>query len=349
VKRRRRPACGAATLLVLAFAAHAVPAAPQAAAPGPLTVRLGPLRVHSATPGGARLARRLAETAAASLEFPALPPDLLRDGPPIHIYIAADAEDWHRLTGGRVPDWGAGVTIRNPERIVLPGFAARRGSTPDLERTLRHELAHVALGRYLGPALIPRWFDEGYARWAAGEWDMQAAWDLRVAFMMHRAPPLDSLTLDWPAAAAEAQLAYALGTTAVAYLVDRSGERGLRLFLERWRETTSMEQALRRTYGVTSSQFEEHWRAWVRKRYGWLFMVSHSLVFWALVVLATLILFMPRRARDRRRLEVLRDTELPDQPAWWLEPADEGGTGGDPPGGEAGPDAAEEPRGGGTT
>ncbi|MFP5355115.1 MAG: hypothetical protein ACLGIK_08170, partial [Gemmatimonadota bacterium] len=48
----------------------------------------------------------------------------------------------------------------------------RRASSDagDPIRVLRHELAHLALHEYLGD-LPTRWFDEGYASYAAGEWD----------------------------------------------------------------------------------------------------------------------------------------------------------------------------------
>ncbi len=81
-----------------------------------------------------------------------------------------------------------------------------------------------------------QWFDEGYAEWASGGWSAGEGWRLRVAFALGKAPPLDSLTLGWPRDRASAELAYLLSATAVEYLIQESGERGLRLFLERWRD-----------------------------------------------------------------------------------------------------------------
>ena len=50
--------------------------------------------------------------------------------------------------------------------------------------------------------------------------------------------------------------------------------------------------ALARTYGITAGQLEEDWRAWVRRRFGWLLVLSHSVVLWVslgmLLMLATL-------------------------------------------------------------
>jgi hypothetical protein len=138
-------------------------------------------------------------------------------------------------------------------------------------------------------------------------------------------PPLDSLVLDWPRDQAQAELAYLLSATAVEYLVSESGERGLRIFLESWREASSFPASLQRVYGVTPGQFEEDWKKYVRKRYGWLFVLSHSAIFWLSLALALLVLVRIRRGRDREGMARLRAGEPPDQPAYWTEGAG-GGT-----------------------
>ena len=271
-------------------------------------------------PGGEALARNLAGAVRAMAPLPALPHDVLAVGDPIDIYLAPDPARFDSLTGGRAPEWGAGVAMPGAGIIVLPAYGSRRGAPHGLARVLRHELAHIAIARHTAPARVPRWFDEGYARWAAGEWDADSAWQLRMAFALHRAPPLDSLSLEWPRAEAEARIAYLLATSAVAYLVEHGGVEGLELLLRRWRDSGSFDAALRDTYGRTVSQFEAEWVRVVKRRYGWLFALSHSVVFWAFGASLLLALFAIRRRRDRSRLERLRATEPPDDPAYWLDP-----------------------------
>jgi hypothetical protein len=116
-----------------------------------------------------------------------------------------------------------------------------------------------------------------------------------------RAPPLDSLTLDWPAEAADARIAYLLSASAVAFLIERSGERGLRIFLERWRDEQDFEAAFRAIYGRTLGQFEADWRRHVRRTYGWGVLLGHSVIFWGIAALILLVLFgVPRPARASR-------------------------------------------------
>jgi hypothetical protein len=178
------------------------------------------------------------------------------------------------------------------------------------------------LERALRPAAVPRWFTEGYATWAAGQLDLEAGWILRLAFLTGRAPPLDSLTLTWPGDATEARIAYLLSASAVEYLHEHGGERALRIFFERWAESGRMEEALRSTYGLGFGQFEKYWSEQVRARYGWLLFFAQASVAWAILTALVLILFVIRRRRDRRRhRQRLRDNELPDAPAFWLESA----------------------------
>jgi hypothetical protein len=228
-----------------------------------------------------------------------------------------------RLTGGAVPEWSGGVAIPAQNAIVIPVYARQPTFSDDRLSVLRHEWAHLGLHQYLGSLLVPRWFDEGYAQWAS-TWDRSEVWQLRMLLATDRAPPLDSLSLDWPRDAASARAAYMLAATALEYLVQESGERGLRRMLERWKGSRSFEDALRNTYGVTQGQLEEHWRAYVRRRYGWVSVLSHSVVLWILFGLLLMALLGVRRRRDRERLARLRATEPADDPAYWRE---EGGTG----------------------
>jgi hypothetical protein len=256
--------------------------------------------------------------------LPALPDSLPSA---ISLFIAPDRAVFDSLSGGRVPEWGAGVAVPALGRIVVPGFGAQRARGWEEARVLRHEWAHLGLHQFLGGLRPPRWFDEGYAQWASGGWNPSEGWRLRVSLAMGRAPPLDSLVLAWPRDPASAGLAYLLSATALEYLVRESGERGLRIFLERWREMGNFDLAMMTVYGVTPGRFEEGWRKYVRRQYGWLFVLSHSTVFWLALALALLLLFRIRRKRNREVLARLRAAEPPDTPEFWIQEPGETGDG----------------------
>jgi hypothetical protein len=118
----------------------------------------------------------------------------------------------------------------------------------------------------------------------------------------------------------------------VTFLVGDSGARGVEVLLSRWKESRSFETGLRLTFGVTTGQFEEDWRRHVRKRYGWLFVLSHSAIFWMVLALSLVLMARIRLVRNRERMARLRADEIPDRPEFWAE-----GGPGPPPGVENGP------------
>jgi hypothetical protein len=272
------------------------------------------------------LAVRVLGLAEAQRPLPGLPADVPTA---VTVFLTHTKAAFDELTGGVVPDWRAGVALPFAKLIVIPAGEGPSVVGEDGARTLRHEWAHLGLHVYLGDLRVPRWFDEGYAQWAAGGFDASEAWRLRVLLAVDRAPAMDSLTLRWPGELERARVAYLLAASAVAYLVEPGGERGLATFLDRWRAERSFDRALTVTFGVTPEQFEEDWKEHVRDRYGWLMVFGHSSVVWLAGSLVLLFLVGVRRRRNREKLARLRATEPPDEPAFWSEAPGGSGPGDD--------------------
>jgi hypothetical protein len=281
-------------------------------------------RIHYARNDSA-VAARLLELVEAQAPLPGLPPDVPSD---VTVILTHAREAFDELTGGVVPEWRAGVAVPSSNLIVIPAGEGPSVVTGDGPITLRHEWAHLGLHAQLGELRVPRWFDEGYAQWASGGFDASEAWRLRVLLAFGGAPPMDSLALRWPTELERARSAYLLSASAVAYLVEASGERALAALFERWRSERSFDRALTLTFGVTPGQLEEDWKRHVRDRYGWLVVLAHSSVFWLTTSLALLFLVGVRRRRNREKLARLRATEPPDDPAFWSEASSGPGPGG---------------------
>ena len=277
--------------------------------------------VHHA-PRDSLVAREVLSVLDRQSRLPGLP-DSLPSG--VHVYLTHGPEAFDEITGGAVPEWRAGVAIPSLNMLAIPLGEGTRILNLEGRRTLRHEWAHLGLAAAIDGLRAPRWFTEGYAQWASAGFDASEAWKLRVLMALSRTPPMDSLTLQWPRGRAQADVAYLLSASAVTYLLQESGERGLAIFVERWRDERSFESAFRRTFGVTTSQFEEDWKKHVKSRYGWLFVFSHSTLFWMLLALVLLFMLRIRRGRDREQMARLRAGEPPDQPAYWDEAEDDSG------------------------
>lgn len=293
-----------------------------AAASQQFDVRRGDVVIRHGS-GQTRLAQSLLPPES-GFAFRGLPADILQRGSDVIVYLAPDPERFDSLTGGRTPEWGAGVAMPQLGIIVIPGYVSSRAGTHELPQILRHELAHVALQRHLGDALVPRWFTEGYATWSAGQLDIDAGWQLRLALASKRAPTLDSLTLDWPLLAADARVAYLLSASAMQYLYSLGTPDMFERLFHVWGRSGDFEASLREVYVISTPQFERLWRAHVKRRFGWLQMLAQTAFIWAIAALFVIALFVIRRRRDRARLERLRASEPPDSPAYWLEPPEAG-------------------------
>src|SRR3990172_12641110 len=108
----------------------------------------------------------------------------------------------------------------------------------------------------------------GCASFAAGEWGRDELLATNLALVLRGMPPLDGLDALFEGGESRAQQGYALAHRAVAELAALDPERGLTLFFRYWRATRSLDQAIRRAYGMTETDFETRWKAATRRRYG---------------------------------------------------------------------------------
>ena len=259
----------------------------------------------AAFPEDVALARSLLRMAVGQDTFPGLP----RPSARVVIEIAPDEERYREWVGPRVPEWGAAVAFPSRGRIVVRGQRAGGRSAGDPAVTLRHELAHLALREYLGfPA--PRWFDEGYASYAAGEVGRGNVLATNLALVWNSLPPLDSLSHWFLGGAERAQAAYALARLAVEDHARRDPDRGLALFFGYWKESGSYERALRQAYGVTSATMSDDWQRRVKLRYGALGVLSDAAVSGLIMLLLIGPVWLLRRRRDQRKMQALRDADL---------------------------------------
>ncbi len=291
-------------LLVLGLLAGAMRRAPsQTVIPaGARMLERGRFTV-AAMPGDAVLAPSMLEAALARDTFPGL----ARPHARVLIMIAPDAARFREWSGAGAPEWGAAIAFPSEQRVVLQGH--RAGSAAgDPRLTLRHELAHLALHEAMGNR-PRRWFDEGYASFAAGEWGRDEIIATNLALLVQGLPALDDLDSLFTGGESRAQQGYALAERAVAELEALDPQRGLTLFFEQWRATGSMDQAIRHAYGLTQDGFEKRWKSNTRNRFGGLALFANVTV----GALALLVLIGPfwmlRRQRDQRRLAAMRASD----------------------------------------
>lgn len=254
----------------------------------------------------------LAIALAREADKPADWPGLGRVDPgPIRLIVVSDSRRLDSLTGGRAPSWGAAIAVPDARTILL------RADAGDLSRTLRHELAHLALHRKVR-VRVPLWFDEGYAGYAAGEWERLGALELNLALVRGAVPDLRTLDGALRGSPSTADAAYGLAVSAVSELARRNPTRTLDPLLARLIHGQDFEESVRATTGLSLTRFEEEWQRTVRRRYSlgtWLVAGGGWLIL--AVILAGLAGLRRRRDRERRAaLDI----------GWDVDPEDAGGS-----------------------
>lgn len=269
----------------------------------PTAIRVGPVTAV-AWPEQLRLATDLARRAAEPTDWPGLG---RRSPGPLRLIVVPDARRLDSLSAGRAPGWGAAVALPG-ERLVL-----LRADLGDVYRTLRHELAHLALHEAID-VRVPLWFDEGYAAWAAGEWERLGGLELNLAVVRGAVPDLPGLDGALRGSASTADAAYALAASAVTELARRNPTRSLTPLLDLLRAGQDFEVAVQRTTGLNLAQFDVEWRRNLRQRYSlanWILAGGG----WGVLTLVLWILLRRRRAADLPRRAALDE-------GWEIPPED---------------------------
>ena len=245
------------------------------------------------------LAQSLIALAIANDTFPGLPRPTQR----VLLAIAPDRRRFREWVGPRAPEWGAAVAFPDSRRIVMQGRSAG-SDAGDPRAVFRHELAHLALHEYLDD-LPPRWFDEGYATYAARETGRDDALAANIALALKGTPDFAQLDSEFMEGATTAQTAYALAYGAVNQLASMDTAYGLSRFFEAWKKEGTMDRAIRETYGITMAEYERRWQAQTRRRYGGLALIGDVTLGGLILLVVILPLYVARVQRDRRRMEAL--------------------------------------------
>jgi hypothetical protein len=232
--------------------------------------------------------------------FPGLPKPQAK----ILISIAPDRDTFRQWIGAGAPEWGSAFAFPAERRIVMQGRSAP-SDAGDPVRVLRHELAHLALDEALGD-LTPRWFDEGYASWAANEWDREAVIAANVGLALGGFRTLASLDSGFQSGSRRAEASYALAYRAVAEMAAIDRQRGLDLLFQYWKAEGSLNVALRQAYGLTYEGFQKRWLDRTRRRYGALALFTDMTLGALVLILLVTPLYLLRRRRDRERLARMR-------------------------------------------
>lgn len=218
----------------------------------------------------------------------------------ITLSIEEEFEDWfvRNNVPAQPPEWAAGLALPSRRVILL------RPGNPTWSATLAHELSHVGVAIASGDGDVPRWFDEGFAQRAAGQWDVERATTLVRAAVADGVLAWSAIEARFPSDAATAQVAYAQSHHFVRWSERRWGAETFSGVLARMRQGETFSSAFASQTGTLLSVAQAQWAEAVEVRYRWMPMAGGGGAVWAIASLG--LAWGWRRRRRTRRLALER-------------------------------------------
>ncbi len=184
------------------------------------------------------------------------------DAAPLRVFIypsMADLRSALRLTGR---DW-VGAEAMPELGLVLVTSVNPRTAALDLGQSIPHELSHLMMYRIMGAQYehTPRWLDEGLATRFQLSQDAGQHALLQQALEGQGTIPFAELCQQFPAAEAQARLAYAQSAGLVAYLQQQYGLQSLRDLVQAYADGAGCEGGVQRVYGKSLQTLESEWLA----------------------------------------------------------------------------------------
>ncbi len=263
-------------------------------------------------PGLEDAARRLAPGAARALARIEADLEHLPRVERVEVRLVKHAESLREVAppGHGAPDWAVGVAWPDVGVVAVAARTAD-GALNDMQATLAHELAHMALERALGAQRAPRWLHEGFAYQHSSEFQWDRAEKLAMALFRGDLLPIDTLETSFPARHDGVSLAYAESYEFVGFLANRGrwqdhhddGDRWpFRQFLARVAQGEPIDRAADAAFGRNLSQLDAEWIDAMRESYVWYPVAALGGLFWVFLGLLAVLGWRRRRRQTRVRL-----------------------------------------------
>ena len=231
--------------------------------------------------------------------------------PEVHsfiVVITSTEEEFHALTGGEIPDWGIGAA--NPMQRILFLKSPRFSSTEtDHRKVVIHELSHVLLGMVLDGKLSPRWFDEGFALYEAGELGLGRTTNLARSLFsgefLNLAQIEDVLIFQKEKAA----LAYQESRSAIDHLITSYGMEAFTDIAWFLRDGKTMEDGFYEAIGISLEEFQDEWMQKLRRRYALYPFLQFPYILSAAFLCLFLTAYLVTRYRSRKKKKMWEKEE----------------------------------------
>ena len=192
------------------------------------------------------------------------------------VVLIKDKEAFSKVGGGDLV-----IAFAVPARNLIVLDTSRVYTKPfTLESTLKHELCHLVLHKNIDDERLPRWLDEGVCQWASGgiaELMMEdGEKTLTRATISGKVISLENLDT-FPRDGKSLILAYEESKSIVEYIANEYGDKGILQVLEYLKEGNSVNDSIRKSLSISSSELETKWLAHLKRKHTWLSYLSYNI------------------------------------------------------------------------
>jgi hypothetical protein len=204
------------------------------------------------------------------------------------------------------------VAYAVPPRNLIVLDTSRVYAKPfSLESTLKHELCHLVIHRNIERP--PRWLDEGVCQWVSGGIAEFMTEDgnraLENAAVSGRLISIRELVRFPPE---NIVLAYEESKSIVEYIEKEFGKQGILRILAYMKEGRSLDDSIQKGLSVTTSELDEKWQAYLKKRRGWFSYLSRNLygILFFFAALITVYGFMRMLKKKKEQIDEPGDEDI---------------------------------------
>lgn len=227
----------------------------------------------------------------------------------VDIWLISDLDDfytWNELPS-RAPEWAVGLSLVNKRTVLVKHGVGKDGQLVDLEKTLDHELAHVAVDLARQGKHMPLWFNEGFAQWHAQEWTLENGELVARSAASHTLQPLSALDRSFPDHHNSTSIAYAQSHHFIRYLVNRYGEDFLPQVMSKVRQGESFSVAFTLATGDDFENVQTRWMQGLEQNSSVLSVFADGTLLFFGASLLFLLTWGVRRRRSQLKFETLDD------------------------------------------
>lgn len=228
------------------------------------------------------------------------------------IFLIANASAFRGMTGGNELITAFAVSRNN---TIVINYSKMEETPFDLELTVKHELCHLLLRKYIQKSHLPRWLNEGISQWVSeGVTDIiysDGSKIFKQAVLSNNFLALKDISLSFPRRKELFILSYEESKSFIDYLESRYGKDKLIAILYELQQGNEIENTFSSVFSVDLAKLEKDWHRHLRRKYTWIRYISDN-IYWLLFfagAIITVIGYLHLRVRMKKYQDEEDDEE----------------------------------------